>query len=270
MPKSAAVKATGDAIGGRAVGLEVHSAVGANAHRLAQRFLDDVRSLLGQRRVTIVFDRGGWSPKLFQRLIALGFDILTYRKGRSRPVPLRCFHEHKGAFDGRKVRYQLDDRNILLLGRKLRLRLRQVTRLKDGHQTQIVTSRRDLTAIEVAYREVPSHPEGVWFVDLSPIADEVALPGAFATALRLAISTGTEPREQIATYIASRDALLVVDNCEHVIDPVAEFVDALLERSPRLRVIATSRESLEIEGEFTWKVLSALRSEFGGHAEKKA
>jgi predicted ATPase/class 3 adenylate cyclase len=111
-------------------------------------------------------------------------------------------------------------------------------------------------AIEVAYREVPSHPEGVWFVDLSPIADEVALPGAFATALRLAISTGTEPREQIATYIASRDALLVVDNCEHVIDPVAEFVDALLERSPRLRVIATSRESLEIEGEFTWKVPS--------------
>jgi hypothetical protein len=112
--------------------------------------LSDVRELVGQRRVTIVFDRGGWSPKLFHRLILDGFDILTYRKGRTRRVPLRCFREHEGTFDGHPVRYQLDDRGVLLLGRKLRLR--QITRLKDGHQTHILTSRTDLSAIEVAYR----------------------------------------------------------------------------------------------------------------------
>jgi hypothetical protein len=48
----------------------------------------------------------------------------------------------------------------------------------------------------------------------------------------------------------------VVDNCEHVIDLVAELIDVLLERAPGIRVIATSRESLEIEGEFTWRVPS--------------
>ena len=49
---------------------------------------------------------------------------------------------------------------------------------------------------------------------------------------------------------------MVVDNCEHVIEDVAELLDALLERCPRLRVLATSRESLEIDGEHTWKVPS--------------
>ena len=111
-------------------------------------------------------------------------------------------------------------------------------------------------AIEVAYREVPSHPEGVWFVDLSTIADEVALPGVFASALSVAISPGTDATGQIATYLAPREALLVVDNCEHVIDAAAECIDALLEASPGLRVVTTSRESLEVEGEFTWKVPS--------------
>jgi DNA-binding CsgD family transcriptional regulator len=113
--------------------------------------LDQVRALVGERRVTVIFDRGGYSPKLFKQLIETGFDILTYRKGRSRRVPRRSFSLHQAIFDGDKVSYQLADQNVLLLGRKLRLR--QVTRLSDnGHQTPILTSRRDLAAVEVAYR----------------------------------------------------------------------------------------------------------------------
>lgn len=113
--------------------------------------LDEVRALLGDRRVTVVFDRGGWSPKLFAKLIQSGFDILTYRKGRWRKVAKKNFSTHQGQFDGRTVKYQLADQNILLLKRSLRLR--QVTRLTDtGHQTPIVTSRFNLAAIEVAYR----------------------------------------------------------------------------------------------------------------------
>jgi predicted ATPase/class 3 adenylate cyclase len=111
-------------------------------------------------------------------------------------------------------------------------------------------------AIEVAHREVPSYPKGVWFVDLSAIADEGALPGALATALSVTISTSSPPIDQICTYLANREALLVIDNCEHVIDPSAELVDILLERCPQLRILATSRESLEVDGEFTWKVPS--------------
>ena len=113
--------------------------------------LDHVRPLIGNRRVTVVFDRGGFSPKLFVRLIALGFDLLTYRKGRCRKVPRKRFRRHQGRLDGRRIIYVLADQNVRLLGG--RLRLRQVTRLTDSaHQTQILTSRRDLKAIAVAYR----------------------------------------------------------------------------------------------------------------------
>ena len=111
----------------------------------------DIRALVGDRRVTIVFDRGGWSPKLFQQLISDRFDILTYRKGRSRRLLSWQFREHRATLDGREVVYSLADHGIKLLGGKLQLR--QVTRQSDdGHQTQVVTSRRDLPAIEVAYR----------------------------------------------------------------------------------------------------------------------
>jgi DNA-binding CsgD family transcriptional regulator len=118
--------------------------------KMLPEVLAEVRRALGERRVTVVFDRGGWSPKLFATLINQGFDILTYRKGRTRPIPKRCFTTHQAIIDSRVVRLLLAD-----TGTRLRsgLRLRQVTRLgEDGHQTPIVTSRRDLSTIEVAYR----------------------------------------------------------------------------------------------------------------------
>ena len=111
-------------------------------------------------------------------------------------------------------------------------------------------------AIEVAHREVPTHPGGVWFVDLAAIADDTAVAGAFASALELVVGPGADPVEQIETYLAPRDGLVVVDNCEHVVDDVAELLDGLLERCPKLHVLATSRESLEIDGENAWKVPS--------------
>jgi DNA-binding CsgD family transcriptional regulator len=114
--------------------------------------LTEVRQLLGpDRHSTVVFDRGGWSPKLFRSLLTMGFDILTYRKGRTRRIAETRFSRHQAKLDGRRVKYLLHDQAVRLL--KGKLRLRQVTRLTDsGHQTPIVTSRWDLRAIEVAYR----------------------------------------------------------------------------------------------------------------------
>ena len=114
--------------------------------------LKEARTILGpHRRLTIVFDRGGWSPKLFAKLIADGFDIITYRKGRVRRVSEKKFIVRKATLDGRSVEYRLNDQPIRLL--KGKLRLRQVTRLTDnGHQTPILTSRWDLRDIVVAYR----------------------------------------------------------------------------------------------------------------------
>jgi DNA-binding CsgD family transcriptional regulator len=111
----------------------------------------DIRKLVGERRVTIVFDRGGWSPKLFLQLIRAGFDILTYRKYKARRIGEHRFRLREATFDGRDVKYRLHDQGARFL--KGELRLRQVTRLQDdGHQTQILTSRKDLDDIEVAYR----------------------------------------------------------------------------------------------------------------------
>ena len=113
--------------------------------------LDQVRGLVGQRRVTVVFDRGGFSPKLFQQTIAAGFDLLTYRKGRYPRIPRSRFVAHSARCDGRKISYVLADQEVRLL--KGKLRLRQVTRrMENGHQTPILTSRRDLAAAQVAYR----------------------------------------------------------------------------------------------------------------------
>ena len=124
----------------------------AGLAKMLPPILQEIRTLLGQRRVTIVFDRGGWSPKLFKSILdGGGFDILTYRKGRSRRVAKSRFHSCRTTLDGHQVDYILADQGIRLLRGKLRLR--QVTRLSvDGHQTPIVTSRLDLSAPEVAFR----------------------------------------------------------------------------------------------------------------------
>jgi hypothetical protein len=119
--------------------------------KMLPSLLNEARSLLGERRLTVVFDRGGWSPKLFAKLVAAGFDLLTYRKGHCLRLPKSRFSEHQAVIDGRRIKYTLADQGAHLLRGKLRLR--QVTRLsQDGHQTPIITSRRDLPAIEVAYR----------------------------------------------------------------------------------------------------------------------
>src|SRR6266705_4381141 len=120
--------------------------------RMLPTVLGEVRKLLGpKRRATVVFDRGGWSPKLFRELLALDFDILTYRKGRTRRIAEARFTQHKAKLDGRRVRYLLHEQPVRFL--KGKLRLRQITRLTEGgHQTPIVTSRWDLRASVLAYR----------------------------------------------------------------------------------------------------------------------
>jgi len=120
--------------------------------RMLVPILQEVRNLLGtKRRLTVVFDRGGWSPKLFIIILGMGFDILTYRKGRFRHVSGKRFVSRKAKLEGRRVEYLLHDQAVRLL--KGKLRLRQVTRLTEtGHQTAVLTSRWDLRDIVVAYR----------------------------------------------------------------------------------------------------------------------
>ena len=130
--------------------------VTAEANAAMTRMLDPVlveaRKIVGKdRRITIVFDRGGWSPRLFQKLIKMDCDILTYRKNPARRISEKRFVLRKARLDGRSLQYLLHDQPVRFLHGKLRLR--QVTRLNDsGHQTAVLTSRWDLRDIVVAYR----------------------------------------------------------------------------------------------------------------------
>jgi transposase len=129
----------------------VTAEVNAGLVRMLPEILEQIRALVGRRRLTVVFDRGGFSPKLFQHLLATGFDLLTYRKGRYPRIARRRFHPCRTRLNGRLSTYALADQEVRLLQGKLRLR--QVTRRMDnGHQTPILTSRRDLPAAQVAYR----------------------------------------------------------------------------------------------------------------------
>jgi transposase len=114
--------------------------------------LKEVKALIGEeRRLTIVFDRGGWSPKLFLKLVKQGIDLLTYRKGKTEQIPEEHFYLMAEEIEGKNVEYKLHDRSVAFL--KGKLWLRQVSRLNpSGHQTHIVTSRQDLSAVTISYR----------------------------------------------------------------------------------------------------------------------
>lgn len=117
---------------------------------LRTRILPEVRRLVGERRVTLCFDREGWSPKFFRECHAQGFDVLTYRKGPSPAWPRAAFRPITATGEGREVRYTLAERPVDVLPG---FRMREVRRLCDnGHQTAILTTRQDLPIAVVAYR----------------------------------------------------------------------------------------------------------------------
>ena len=105
-------------------------------------------------------------------------------------------------------------------------------------------------ALQVA-RELGRGSTTLGLVDLSQLEDRARVPAAFAEAVG-AVGASGDAIDEIARLLAGIDMLLVVDNCEHVQDAAAHMVLALLERCPRLRVLATSRETLRLPGELVW------------------
>ena len=116
---------------------------------MEDHLLPEIRFLVGlERRVTLVFDREGWSPECFARWQALDFDVLTYRKGEQSRWQERFFAEITGTVEGRPVTYQLAERHVKL---KNGLSVREVRRrCDDGHQTAVITTNECFTTFEVA------------------------------------------------------------------------------------------------------------------------
>ena len=103
-------------------------------------------------------------------------------------------------------------------------------------------------------RAAPRFSDGVWFVDLAPIRDPDLLPAVVTRTLDVPEKPGTALTETLLEWLAPRHLLLILDNCEHLVGACATFVDHLLRGAPRIRVLTTSREALNVPGELIRRV----------------
>jgi transposase len=147
--------------------LVVTSEMNEGLTQVLEPILKEVKELVGDRRPTVIFDRGGFSPKLFALLVELGFEVMTYRKGKTTPWPLSQFVEQELVMEDRCYHYQIAERKRVKVGRLRRKRKKETRRLgpqffwmrevrvlrEDGRQTAILTTRQDLATVEVPYRQ---------------------------------------------------------------------------------------------------------------------
>jgi predicted ATPase/DNA-binding SARP family transcriptional activator/tetratricopeptide (TPR) repeat protein len=108
-------------------------------------------------------------------------------------------------------------------------------------------------ATEVAHRSLDDGAADVVLVELAAIGDQHGVAGSVAAAFELP-EPAVDPLTRVAQHCEGRDVLLVLDNCEHLVDAAAQVVDALLQQAPRMRIVTTSREALRVPGEAVWVV----------------
>lgn len=109
-------------------------------------------------------------------------------------------------------------------------------------------------ALEAAAASRKGFAGGVWLVDLAPVQDPAAVAGVTASALGIPDLSSHPLLEQLADHLAERQCLIVLDNCEHLVDACAELADSLLSAARDLRILATSRHTLGISGEHVFSV----------------
>jgi predicted ATPase/DNA-binding CsgD family transcriptional regulator len=109
-------------------------------------------------------------------------------------------------------------------------------------------------ALEVARDLVEVYPDGVWLVELAPLSEEVLVPKAVAEALAVPERPAEPLADTLAEVLRNRELLLILDNCEHLLEASARLVDKLLDSCPHLSILSTSREALGVEGEVRWVV----------------
>jgi predicted ATPase/class 3 adenylate cyclase len=111
-------------------------------------------------------------------------------------------------------------------------------------------------AVQVAAELAGEFGDGVWLVELAPVGDPAAVADAVAADLGVTPQAGSSVADCVAVALSGRQMLVVVDNCEHVLEAAAELVETILARTTAVRVLATSREGLRAAGEQVWPVPS--------------
>ncbi len=136
-----------------------------------------------------------------------------------------------------------------------RTRLLTLTGAGGGGKTRL--------ALQAAADVLDQYPDGVWFAELASLSDPALVAQAVAQAVCVKERAGQEVIQTLTEHLKSRKALLVLDNCEHLLTSCAELGPALLRACPHLKVLATSREALGFAGEQTFRVPSLSLPEPG-------
>ena len=184
---------------------------------------------------------------------------LGFHRLRDVDEPLALFQVGPGDFPPLRViepsLSNLPERPTRLIGREDDVS--KVRRLLGG--SRLVTlnavggSGKTRLALAVGESELPHRPGGVWFVDLTAVMSEPEMPEAIAGAIGLSLRIG-DPVDQIVGFLADQLALVILDNCEHLVDAVADFAQRFLEVAGKSLLLATSREMLDVEGERIYRV----------------
>ena len=110
-------------------------------------------------------------------------------------------------------------------------------------------------ALQLASALIDDCSDGVWLVDLAPIAEKTVVASAVLAALQLPPTSGT-PLDIVSAYLKTHRLLLILDNCEHIIDAAREVATTIIELCPHVRVLSTSREALGVEAEWVYRLPS--------------
>jgi predicted ATPase/class 3 adenylate cyclase/tetratricopeptide (TPR) repeat protein len=111
-------------------------------------------------------------------------------------------------------------------------------------------------ALQVAAELLDTTSDGVWFADLAPVTDGGQIPAVVAAVLGLPDQCGPDLSEAVVEALGHQDTLILLDNCEHLVDAAAKFCEQVIRHCPRVRIVATSREPLGIDGERVYRVPS--------------
>ena len=109
-------------------------------------------------------------------------------------------------------------------------------------------------ALQTCARLLDRFEEGVWSVELAGTSDPARVADALLAVWNLAVAPGSTAEDTLCEYLAPRRALLLLDNCEHLIDACARLIDQILRRAPNIKIVATSREPLDVDGELVYRI----------------
>jgi predicted ATPase/class 3 adenylate cyclase len=111
-------------------------------------------------------------------------------------------------------------------------------------------------SLQVAADVLDSFPNGVWFIELAPLTDPDRIPQTILSAIGAKEQQGKDPLDVLKEYLQEKQTLIVLDNCEHLVSASAQVVNELLRATPKIKVLASSREALGVRGEVSYPVPS--------------